>query len=266
MSYPQITFDLALTPHRVNWATEPFDLALRIGTLEDSWLVARRLVPLKVRVLVAPSYFANRALPNRPEDLELHDAIPTGWGHQRRVLDAVGWEVRRIALEGPVIAHRLGMTRMLVISGADMGTFDEAMSSQHFKQGRLEPLLPQWSLDRMAINAVTASQWMPEKTRVLVEHLAQEHGHFTLAWDVIPLCPSTPGSETPPRVPNRSRPARSHSVGWTRVSTGTISAYRVGSIVLPSHWSSDNPVEVDGSGGPPNAMRCSAMDAMQTML
>jgi DNA-binding transcriptional LysR family regulator len=181
-SYPEITFDLDMTPHRVDLATEPFDLALRIGALEDSSLIARRLALLKVSLYAAPSYIASRGILKRPEDLELHDAIPT-----RRGANGAHWtlsngkEVRRIALKCPFVANSLGMIRMLTISGAGIGMLDEAMVSQDVKQGRLVRVLPQWRLDRIPINAVTASRLMPEKTRVFVEFLADRLAHLNQA-------------------------------------------------------------------------------------
>ncbi len=181
-SYPEITFDLDMTPHRVDLATEPFDLALRIGTLEDSSLIARRLALLKVALYAAPSYITTRGVPKRPEDLESHDAIPT-----RRGVSGAHWtlsngkEVRRIALKCPFVANSLGMIRMLVISGAGIGMLDEAMVAQDVKQGRLVRVLPHWSLDRIPINAVTASRLMPAKTRVFVEFLAKRLAHLNHA-------------------------------------------------------------------------------------
>jgi DNA-binding transcriptional LysR family regulator len=178
-SYPEITFDLDMTPHRVDLATEPFDLALRIGTLADSSLIARRLALLKVSLYAAPSYIASRGVLKRPEDLALHDSIPT-----RRGANGAHWtlsdgkEVRRIALKCPFVANSLGMIRMLTISGAGIGMLDEAMVLQDVKQGRLVRVLPQWSLDRIPINAVTASRLMPEKTRVFVEFLAKRLAHL----------------------------------------------------------------------------------------
>jgi DNA-binding transcriptional LysR family regulator len=181
-SYPEITFDLDMTPYRVDLATEPFDLALRIGALEDSSLIARRLALLKVALYAAPSYLASRGTLKRPEDLELHDAIPT-----RRGASGAHWtlsngrEVRRISLKCPFVANSLGMIRMLAISGAGIGMLDEAMVSQDVKQGRLVLVLPHWSLDRIPINAVTASRLMPEKTRVFVEFLARKLAHLNQA-------------------------------------------------------------------------------------
>ncbi len=127
----------------------------------------------------APSYIATRGMLKRPEDLELHDAIPT-----RRGATGAHWtlsngkEVRRIALKCPFVANSLGMIRMLVLSGAGIGMLDEAMVAQDVKQGRLVRVLPQWSLDRIPINAVTVSRLIPEKTRVFVEFLAKRLAHL----------------------------------------------------------------------------------------
>jgi DNA-binding transcriptional LysR family regulator len=177
--YPDITFELDMSPRRVDLASEPFDLALRIGVLEDSSLIARRLALLRVALYAAPSYIAARGTPRRPEDLGAHDAIPT-----RRGANGAHWtlsngkEVRRIALRCPIVANSLGMIRMLVLSGAGIGLLDEGMVSQDVKQGRLVRVLPQWSLDRIPINAVTASRLIPEKTRVLIDFLAKQLAHL----------------------------------------------------------------------------------------
>jgi DNA-binding transcriptional LysR family regulator len=180
--YPEITFELDMSPRRVDLASEPFDLALRIGTLEDSSLVARRLALLKVSLYAAPSYIAARGSLKRPEDLESHDAIPTYRGSNGAHWTlSNGKDVRRITLKCPFIANSLGMIRMLAISGAGIGLLDEAMVAQDMKHGRLVRVLPQWSLERIPINAVTASRLMPEKTRVLVEFLAKQLAHLNQA-------------------------------------------------------------------------------------
>jgi DNA-binding transcriptional LysR family regulator len=180
--YPEITFDLDMSPRRVDLASEPFDLALRIGALEDSSLVARRLALLKVSLYAAPSYIAARGLLKRPEDLEIHDAIPTHRGTSGAHWTLTnGREVRRMSLKCPFVANSLGMIRMLAISGAGIGLLDEAMVSQDVKHGRLVRVLPQWSLERIPINAVTASRLMPEKTRVLVDFLAKQLAHLNQA-------------------------------------------------------------------------------------
>jgi DNA-binding transcriptional LysR family regulator len=173
--YPDITFELDMSPRRVDLTTEPFDLALRIGVLEDSSLVARRLALLKVALYAAPSYIATRGVLKRPEDLRSHDAIPTYRGANGADWTlSNGKEVRRVSLQCPFVANSLGMIRMLAISGAGIGLLDEAMVSQDVRNGRLMRVLPQWSLDRIPINAVTASRLIPEKTRVLIEFLAKQ--------------------------------------------------------------------------------------------
>jgi DNA-binding transcriptional LysR family regulator len=181
-AYPDITFELDMSPRRVDLTTEPFDLALRIGMLEDSSLVARRLALLRVALYASPSYIATRGSLRRPEDLEVHDAIPTYRGaNGAHWTLSNGQEIRRISLKSPVVANSLGMIRMLAISGAGIGLLDEAMVSQDVKHGRLVRVLPQWSLDRIPINAVTASRLIPQKTRVLIDFLAEQLAHLNQA-------------------------------------------------------------------------------------
>ena len=67
--HPRVTIDLGLNDRRVDLAEEGWDLAIRIGELRDSSLVARRLAPCRMVLCAAPSYLETRGTPRTDADL-----------------------------------------------------------------------------------------------------------------------------------------------------------------------------------------------------
>ncbi|MEO1090788.1 MAG: LysR family transcriptional regulator [Pseudomonadota bacterium] len=68
--HPSVLLELDLADRDVNLVEEGFDLALRIGTLTDSSLVARKVAPIRKAVAAAPAFWDDRGLPTVPEELE----------------------------------------------------------------------------------------------------------------------------------------------------------------------------------------------------
>jgi DNA-binding transcriptional LysR family regulator len=85
-AYPDIDIRLALADRVVNLHEEDIDLAIRIGELPDSSLVATRVGSIRRVVCGSPAYFGTRGMPESPSDLSAHDCItfdgltsPDGW-------------------------------------------------------------------------------------------------------------------------------------------------------------------------------------------
>jgi len=73
--YPDIVVELDFSSSRVDLIAETFDLVVRMGSLEDSGLVARKLTDIKVQVLASPDYLANSPAIQHPKDLERHNCL-----------------------------------------------------------------------------------------------------------------------------------------------------------------------------------------------
>ncbi|MDX2307490.1 MAG: LysR family transcriptional regulator [Hyphomicrobium sp.] len=73
--HPTLTVELGLNDRRVDLLEEGWDMAIRIGSLPDKSLVARRLAPSAMRVAAAPDYLAARGTPRRISDLKSHDCL-----------------------------------------------------------------------------------------------------------------------------------------------------------------------------------------------
>src|SRR5207248_2331429 len=73
--YPGISFDFDLTPRQINLVSEPFDVAIRIGELENSQLVARHLASMAPSIYASPGYLEREGEPLVPEDLARHQCF-----------------------------------------------------------------------------------------------------------------------------------------------------------------------------------------------
>jgi DNA-binding transcriptional LysR family regulator len=90
--YPDVTLSLSFTDRYVDLVEEGVDIAVRMGALQDSSLVARRLMGTQFRVYGAPSYFARHGRPRTPDDLAQHDCIALALRETRLVRD---WRFRQ---------------------------------------------------------------------------------------------------------------------------------------------------------------------------
>jgi DNA-binding transcriptional LysR family regulator len=74
-AYPDVGLDVFFTDRHVNLVEEGFDAAVRISSLADSSLIARKLASVQAVTIAAPKYLAERSTPQVPHDLRAHEAI-----------------------------------------------------------------------------------------------------------------------------------------------------------------------------------------------
>ncbi|WP_426130428.1 LysR family transcriptional regulator [Pararhizobium sp. PWRC1-1] len=72
---PDVALDITLTDRNVDIVDEGFDIAIRIGELRDSRLIARQLAPYKMMISASPDYLSRQGIPSHPSSLANHDAI-----------------------------------------------------------------------------------------------------------------------------------------------------------------------------------------------
>lgn len=175
--YPEIQFDLDLTSRRVDLIGERFDLAIRLGALEnDSTLVARKIDELGFGLYASPIYLALHAAPQHPEELEHHAAV--------RLLSARGsavpWKlIRGKAVWEAVPPGRLtlnspDMIQQLLLDGAGIGALPDYFVTEDVRYKRLVRILPKWCLPAVPAWAVMPMRrYLPAKTRAFLAHLEQ---------------------------------------------------------------------------------------------
>ncbi|MGE0846093.1 MAG: LysR family transcriptional regulator [Flavobacteriaceae bacterium] len=174
--YPDLSINLAVSDNVVDIVGEGFDMAVRIGELESSSLIARRLAPNHRILCASPAYLARAGEPQALRDLDRHECL--FHAHQ---------DVWRLeGPEGPVnvrVGGRLHTNSSEVVTQAVLAGMGIAMRStwdigEALKAGRLCPVLPKYrESHRVAVYAVYPSRrFLPVKVRAFIDYFAEIYG------------------------------------------------------------------------------------------
>jgi DNA-binding transcriptional LysR family regulator len=168
--YPGITFELDLTPRRVDLVAEPFDVAIRIGKLDDSSLIARLIGRHSRHLYASPGYIEASGEPATPADLAEHECIcmpriPTWTLHQ-------GMNKVDVGVRGRFTLNSVGMIRALAVNHQGIALLPEKIVAEDLASGRLGRILPEWQGSSVSIYAVTETRLIPAKTQRFIEFLS----------------------------------------------------------------------------------------------
>ena len=176
-AYPEIQLDLDMTSRRVDLIGERFDLAIRMGTLDnDSALVARKIDEQSFGLYASPIYLALHPVPKHPDDLAHHAAV--------RLMSARGTAVTWKLLRGKAVwegvppgrltLNSMDVIQQLMLDGAGIGALPDRFVSEDLRLKRLVRVLPEWCLPAVPAWAVTPMRrYLPAKTRAFLAHLEQ---------------------------------------------------------------------------------------------
>jgi DNA-binding transcriptional LysR family regulator len=177
--HPEVSVELTMNDRFVDLVDEGFDIAVRIGSLADSSLVARRLAPIRRAVCASPDYLATRGTPASPDDLGTHDCIgytaaaaPQEW----RFVDREGrpWPV---AVTGRLTVNNGDAIRAAALGGAGIAYMPTFIVGGDLQDGRLASVLDAFIPQDMTLNAVYPhARHLSPKVRAFVDFLAERFG------------------------------------------------------------------------------------------
>ncbi|MEO0982311.1 MAG: LysR family transcriptional regulator [Pseudomonadota bacterium] len=182
--HPAIRFDVDFSDRRVDLIAEGIDLAVRIGVLEDSSLIARKLAPIKMIAAASPAYLKRYGVPATPSDLK-----PMGdLRYDNRRAD--GWTFtspeglrETVKLEPVMIASNGDFLADAAIAGAGVTLQPSFILYEALRDGRLVPLLPDHTLPEVGLYALyPPTRHLSKRIRALVDHLAEHCGEAPY-WD-----------------------------------------------------------------------------------
>ena len=170
--YPQVQLDIDTTPRRVDLINEPYDVAVRMGPVDEPDLVARRFMVLERGLYASPVYLQARPAPQAPADLADHDfVVLTQAKGMYRTLHC-GKQSAEIQTRGPLEANSIGLVLSLTRAGGGIASFPYGMVAPDIAAGTLVPVLPEWRFEPLPVTLLTASRrLMPAKTRAFIDHL-----------------------------------------------------------------------------------------------
>ncbi len=176
--YPELRLDVTLTDERKDHIADNIDVALWLGPLPDSGLVARRLSPPRRVVCGAPAYFERRGVPRTPQDLKDHDCVlfkaPSYGSTWRFVKDG---EQASIEVQGRICSENTQVLLASAVAGLGLIMVNDYTARPLVESGQLVRVLGDYTAsprpgdaDLYAVYA--SSRGVSRKVRVFVDFLA----------------------------------------------------------------------------------------------
>lgn len=175
-AYPQVSIDLHLSDERIDLIEQGFDIALRIGQLEDSALKARRLFPVRLPLVGAPALFERLGRPDHPRDLARYPAIiythvraPGRWHFRHPALGEA-----TVEMKGPIRTNNADVILNALLAGTAIAPLPDFLAWRCLAEGSLEEVLTGWTTGpQSALHVVTPPTALrPARVRALIDFLA----------------------------------------------------------------------------------------------
>ncbi len=171
-AYPKLRLRLLLDDTLIDLIEQRVDMALRVGAMTDSSLVARKLGSMGRQLCASPAYLAEHGWPAEPNDLLLHDWLswlPTkssGAGGDVLEIDGPNGQRQTLRLEARAQASQVTALHALCMAGWGVGMAVSDDDHRALADGRLLPVLPGWRLADVPVYAVTPRRGdQPAKVR-----------------------------------------------------------------------------------------------------
>lgn len=169
--YPDILLDLEYSDRLVALVEENFDLALRIGTLADSSLIARPLAPVTLLTCAAPAYLAKHGTPTHPEQLAEHNCL-------LYTLSEPQWQYRHrghnchIRPKGIMRANTGRALALAASQGMGIIMQPHFIVEDYLTRGELVPLLEEFQLPVYSLNLVYPHRhFLPSRVKCFVDYM-----------------------------------------------------------------------------------------------
>jgi len=173
--YPDLHVDLTLSDRFVDIVEEGVDLAIRIGRLQDSALIARRLAPCRIVIAAAPAYLAAHGTPAHPHDLAGHNCLGYAYATREGEWFFHGGDGRPVTVKvrGNLVTNNGDALLAAGLAGQGIIRVPTFMVGDTPIDGALRIVLPDWRAYDLTIHAVyPVNRHLAAKVRVFVDFLA----------------------------------------------------------------------------------------------
>lgn len=172
-AHPAVGIDLQLNDRKIDIVEEGFDIALRIGQLKSSSLVAKRIAPVRLVTCAAPSYLAAHGTPRTVEDLKKHRYLRYSYLEDSRHSPlSDGLRGSASLGQGGVVSNNGDILSKIAIEGGGIVMQPTFIAGEAIAQGRLKVVLEQFEPEPLGLYVVYAHRkWLASKVRSFIEFI-----------------------------------------------------------------------------------------------
>ena len=176
--YPLVTVDLQLSDRKVDIVEEGFDIALRIGQLESSSLIAKKIAPIRVVLCASPKYLQIYGTPKRLEDLEAHRYLHYSYMNLETKGQIFKYLKAKQLKDSSVFRSNNGDVLVeAAIEGAGLVLQPTFIASQALNAGKLVIVLPEYEPNPLGLYAVYVHRkLLPYKIRCFIDFMTDYYG------------------------------------------------------------------------------------------
>lgn len=170
--YPDIDFEMDLTPRRIDLVADGFDCAIRMGAPPPtpSTLIARQVGLLPRYLYASPAYLRGAPPLKHPDDLRHHQCVlgaPVG-KHAQWTLTSRKTTVTT-TVSGRYTCNNVGMTRTLAALGLGIAVSAGPEAREDMERGDLRRVLPEWDFAPIPVYAIIESRLIPARVRLFID-------------------------------------------------------------------------------------------------
>jgi DNA-binding transcriptional LysR family regulator len=198
--FPEIELDVHLTDDFVDIISRGFDVAIRIGELQDSSLVQKKLANDMRVIVAAPKYLEKFGAPAKLGDLDFHNCLSAGAQEFWRLQGPDGEHALRV--KGNIRSNSAEFVREALMAGLGLGLRSVWDIGPELQRGDLKVVLPQYrGAEAVAIYAVyPCRDFMPTKVNALIDYLTNLYSSENYWNKGLDLAKLTAAPAAPPKV------------------------------------------------------------------
>ena len=187
--YPELKIELLLEDRIINMVEEGIDLSIRIGWLQESNLVAKKICDSRMHLIASPEYILKHGAPSSPEDISEHS-----WVALSLLSSPLRWVFKdengehAVQVSSDLRSNSVDTVAALVAAGQGITALARYVVEKELSSGELEVILPNYQIDPVGIYAVYPHrEHTPPKIRVfidyLMKHCRENASSAFLGWD-----------------------------------------------------------------------------------
>ena len=176
--YPLVNIDLQLNDRKVDIVDEGFDIAIRIGQLKSSSLIAKHIAPIRVILCASPEYLKQYGTPTHPEDLKTHRYLHYSYMEIDANNEVFKWLKAQNSGQSSELRSNNGDVLVeAAIAGAGIVLQPTFIASKALQSGELIQILPEFEPESIGLYAVYAHRkLLPNKVRCFIDFMEGYYG------------------------------------------------------------------------------------------
>lgn len=179
-AHPKVDIELKLSDYRVALVEEGFDLAVRVGMLRDSTLIAKKLADMPLIVCASPDYLTERGRPGDPMALATHKCLI-----DENPVNATAWRFRTgprdfvVKVAGAFHANAPAAIANMAIAGLGIARCPHYAVASYLENGSLEQLFAEYETENFGLYALyPPNRHLTARVRALIDHMAKQFRSF----------------------------------------------------------------------------------------